>query len=30
MEVGCVIFGIKLRKRQKNMLEITVDKAGMT
>jgi hypothetical protein len=30
MEVGCMTFGIKRRKKPKNTLEITVYKAGMT
>ena len=30
MKGGCVIFGMKRRKKPKNMLEITVYKAGMT
>jgi hypothetical protein len=30
MKVGCVIFGMKRKKKPKNMLEITVYKAGMT
>jgi hypothetical protein len=29
MEVGCVIFGMKHRKSQKNTLEITIYKAEM-
>jgi hypothetical protein len=30
MEVGCVIFGMKHKKRQKKTREITVFKAGTT
>jgi hypothetical protein len=30
MEVGCMIFGMKKKKRQKKKREITVSKAGMT
>jgi len=30
MEVGCVIFGMKRRKKPKNTPEIIVYKAGMT
>jgi hypothetical protein len=30
MEVGCVIFGMNHKKRQKKMQEITVFKAGTT
>jgi len=30
MEVGCMIFGMKCRKKPKNMPEVTVYKAGMT
>jgi len=30
MDVGCVIFGMKCRKKQKNMPKITVYKARMT
>jgi hypothetical protein len=31
MDVGCVTFGMKRRKKQKkNTLEITIYKAGMT
>jgi len=30
MEVGCVIFGMKHKKRQKKPREIRVSKAGMT
>jgi hypothetical protein len=29
MEVGCVIFDMKQKKRPKNTREITVSKAGM-
>ena len=30
MDVGCVTFGMKRRKKQKNTPEIMVYKAGMT